>query len=131
MKKKLSTNDMINLECYISIDPYLNKDNSVIENLDTIKSYFEVYGFNKEEIEYLSYATIMPYEEINNYINIFDNGEYDELLFISELMMKYLKTNTNDKNKIKQDKEIITNRIKSVRKINSYKNKKNIKEKRT
>lgn len=123
MKNKLNILDMIKLEYYIQIDPYLNKKNRIIENISIIKSHFKILGFNEEETNYLSYSAIIPYEEIKEYINIYDNGEYDEELFLSELMIKYLKTNTKDKNKIKQDKEIITSRIKNIRNIIKYKNK--------
>lgn len=123
MKNKLNILDMIKLEYYIQIDPYLNKKNCIIENISIIKSHFKILGFNEEETNYLSYSAIIPYEEIKEYINIYDNGEYDEELFLSELMIKYLKTNTKDKNKIKQDKEIITSRIKNIRNIIKYKNK--------
>lgn len=123
MKNKLNILDMIKLEYYIQIDPYLNKNNCTIENISIIKSHFKILGFNEEETNYLSYSAIIPYEEIKEYINIYDNGEYDEELFLSELMIKYLKTNTKDKNKIKQDKEIITSRIKNIRNIIKYQNK--------
>ena len=64
----------------------------------------------EQEIDFITAASIMPFEEINNKLKAYDNNpKTDELLFINELCIKY-----------NQEKKAIIRRIREVRILNKF-----------
>ena len=113
MKNKLTVLDKIKLEGYISNDIYLNKKNRKYKNIDKIEAHFKVLGFNEEDTKYLVNATIMPIDEIKEYINYYDTNKCNPINFINEIINKYLNGN-------KEDKNLVIERIQDVRRITKY-----------
>lgn len=113
MKNKLTVLDKIKLEGYISNDIYLTKKNRKYKNIDKIEAHFKVLGFNEEDTKYLVNATIMPIDEIKEYINYYDTNKCNPINFINEIINKYLNGN-------KEDKNLVIERIQDVRRITKY-----------
>ena len=113
MKNKLTVLDKIKLEGYIKEDIYLTKKKRKYKNIDKIKAHFNVLGFNEEDTKYLVNATIMPIEEIKEYINYYDTNKCNPINFINEIINKYLNGN-------KEDKNLVIERIQDVRRITKY-----------
>lgn len=128
MKNKLTILDKIKLECYIKEDIYLTKKNRKYKNIDKIEAHFKVLGFNEEDTKYLVNATIMPIEEIKEYINYYDTNKCNPIDFINEIIAKYLGNDINlrnsdseeDKKKYKADRNLVIERIQDVRGIVSF-----------
>ena len=125
MRNKLTVLDKIKLEGYINEDIYLTKKNRKYENIDKIAAHFKVLGFNEEDTKYLVIATIMPIEEIKEYINYYDTNKCNLVDFINEIIGKYLENNINlrnsdrevDKKKYRTDRNLVIERIQDVRGI--------------
>lgn len=113
MKNKLTVLDKIKLEGYIKEDIYLTKKNRKYKNIDKIEAHFKVLGFNEEDTKYLVNATIMPIDEIKEYINYYDINKCNPINFINEIINKYLNGN-------KEDKNLVIERIQDVRRITKY-----------
>ena len=113
MKNKLTVLDKIKLEGYIKEDIYLTKKNRKYKNIDKIEAHFKVLGFNEEDTKYLVNATIMPIDEIKEYINYYDTNKCNPINFINEIFNKYLNGN-------KEDKNLVIERIQDVRRITKY-----------
>lgn len=113
MKNKLTVLDKIKLEGYIKEDIYLTKKNRKYKNIDKIEAHFKVLGFNEEDTKYLVNATIMPIDEIKEYINYYDTNKCNPINFINEIINKYLNGN-------KEDKNLVIERIQDVRRITKY-----------
>lgn len=128
MKNKLTVLDKIRLEGYIKEDIYLTKKNRKYKNIDKIEAHFKVLGFNEEDTKYLVSATIMPIEEIKEYINYYDTNKCNPNDFINEIIDKYLENDINlrssdreeDKKKYKADRNLVIERIQDVREIISF-----------
>ena len=128
MKNKLTVLDKIRLEGYIKEDIYLTKKNRKYKNIDKIEGHFKVLGFNEEDTKYLVSATIMPIEEIKEYINYYDTNKCNPNDFINEIIDKYLENDINlrnsdrevDKKKYKADRNLVIERIQDVRGIVNY-----------
>lgn len=128
MKNKLTILDKIRLEGYIKEDIYLTKKNRKYKNIDKIEGHFKVLGFNEEDTKYLVSATIMPIEEIKEYINYYDTNKCNSNDFINEVIAKYLENDINlrnsnkeeDKKKYKIDRILVIERIQDVRGIINY-----------
>ena len=128
MKNKLTILDKIKLEGYIKEDIYLTKKNRKYKNIDKIEVHFKVLGFNEEDTKYLVNATIMPIEEIEEYINYYDTNKCNPVNFINEIIAKYLGDDINlrnsdreeDKKKYKTDRNLVIERIQDVRRIVNY-----------
>lgn len=69
-------------------------------------------GKHEQEINYITAASTVPYEEIKERLDKYDNSfpKEDELKMIAELCMKYQQSN-----------KVILRRIKEVRKIEAFK----------
>lgn len=125
MKNKLTILDKIKLEGYIKEDIYLTKKNRKYKNVDKIEAHFKVLGFNEEDTKYLVSATIMPIEEIKEYINYYDTNKCNPVNFINEIIAKYLGNDINlrnsdreeDKKEYKVDRNLVIERIQDVRGI--------------
>lgn len=128
MKNKLTVLDKVRLEGYIKEDIYLTKKNRKYKNIDKIDAHFKVLGFNEEDTKYLVSATIMPIEEIKEYINYYDTNKCNPNDFINEIIDKYLENDINlrsndreeDKKKYKADRNLVIERIQDVREIISF-----------
>ena len=128
MKNKLTVLDKIRLEGYIKEDIYLTKKNRKYKNIDKIAAHFKVLGFNEEDTRYLVSATIMPIEEIKEYVNYYDTNKCNPNDFINEIIDKYLENDINlrnsdrevDKKKYKADRKLVIERIQDVRGIVSF-----------
>ncbi len=128
MKNKLTILDKIKLESYIKEDIYLTKKNRKYKNIDKIEAHFKVLGFSEEDTKYLVNATIMPIEEIKEYINYYDTNKCNPNDFINEIIGKYLGNDINlrnsdreaDKKKYKIDRNLVIERIQDVRGIVNY-----------
>lgn len=128
MKNKLTILDKIKLEGYIKEDIYLTKKNRKYKNIDKIEVHFKVLGFNEEDTKYLVNATIMPIEEIEEYINYYDTNKCNPVNFINEIIAKYFGNDINlrnsdreeDKKKYKTDRNLVIERIQDVRRIVNY-----------
>lgn len=128
MKNKLTILDKVRLEGYIKEDIYLTKKNRKYKNIDKIEAHFKVLGFNEEDTRYLVSATIMPIEEIKEYINYYDTNKCNPNDFINEIIGKYLENDINlrnsdrevDKKKYKADRNLVIERIQDVREIISF-----------
>lgn len=128
MKNKLTILDKVRLEGYIKEDIYLTKKNRKYKNIDKIEAHFKVLGFNEEDTKYLVSATIMPIEEIKEYINYYDTNKCNPNDFINEIIDKYLENDINlrssyreeDKKKYKADRNLVIERIQDVREIISF-----------
>lgn len=124
MKNKLTVLDKIKLENYISQDIFLNEKNRIYENYDKIEAHFKILGFNKEEVNYLVSATIMPIDEIRELINYYDNNKCNPVSFVDDIVLKYcMDINNNidiDYNELKEKRNMVIKRFQEVRKITSY-----------
>ena len=128
MKNKLTILDKVRLEGYIKEDIYLTKKNRKYKNIDKIEAHFKVLGFSEEDTKYLVNATIMPIEEIKEYINYYDTNKCNPNDFINEIIGKYLGNDINlrnsdreaDKKKYKIDRNLVIERIQDVRGIVNY-----------
>lgn len=128
MKNKLTILDKVRLEGYIKEDIYLIKKNRKYKNIDIIAAHFKVLGFNEEDTKYLVSATIMPIEEIKEYINYYDTNKCNPNDFINEIIDKYFENDINlrnsdrevDKKKYKADRNLVIERIQDVRGIVSF-----------